>query len=111
MKYRWLIFFLIIVSILISCKSEDKKLAQINNSLNEYYEFNFHTLNTYKANYYEMIAEHPKRKIEALNELDLKFESLLKKIDDLSISKDDDYDIIISESKIIFEEIKNIVEN
>ena len=111
MKYRKLIYFLIVVSILISCNSESKKPVEINDSLKEYYDFNFHTLNIYKAKYYEMIAEQPSRNIVDLNELDLKFESLLKKIDHSSLSKGDNYENIISESKIIFEEIKNIVEN
>lgn len=79
MVYQRLICFFII-STLLSCDSKYNKTVEINDSLKEYYEFNLHTLHNYKTNYYEMIAEQPSRKIQKLNDLDLKFESLLKKL-------------------------------
>ncbi len=110
MKNKFLFYFLIIIA-LFSCENRQEEITELNNLLDTNYEFNKRILNTYKGDYYQIISEQSYRKIENINELDSKFESLISDIDNAISNKESNLENIILKSNDLFNEIPKIVDN
>ncbi|WP_348745525.1 hypothetical protein [Tenacibaculum sp. 190524A05c] len=85
MKNKTLFYSLIFI-FLFSCKPEQVEINELNNMLNENLKFNERVLNIFRGQYYQLASEKPARKIKNLDELDVKFDSLISLIDNAIIT-------------------------
>lgn len=98
MKNR-ILFYSLIFIFLLSCKPKQVEINELNNMLNENFEFNERVLNLFRGQYYQIASEQPSRQIKNLDELDVKFDSLISLIDKALITNNkDDYQKIILQS-------------
>ncbi|QIJ88277.1 hypothetical protein C7H62_0468 [Mesoflavibacter sp. HG96] len=110
MKKPFLVLFLATFT-LFSCKDQEAELTEMNSFLESNFEFNIRTLNKNKGDYYRIIEEMPSREIEKLNELDLRFESLISTIEKAIENKEKNLENIIAESNEILNEVQKVVDN
>ncbi|EDP95304.1 hypothetical protein U8527_15910 [Kordia algicida OT-1] len=110
MKNQILVYFLII-STFFSCNTQQEELSEMHLFLQANYEFSNRTLNKNKGDYYRMIEDVPRKKIENLHELDVKFEMLISKIDSAIKHKESNLESIIAESDEILNEVPKMVNN
>lgn len=108
MKKRFLLYFLGII-VFVSCKNTQDEMTELNSFLQTNYEFNTRAFNQYRGDYYQRIEEQPSRKNENLNQLDLKYELLIKDIDKAISSKEDNLEKIVADYQTIVNEIPEIV--
>jgi len=110
MKHQILVYLFVIFSIF-SCKNQQDERTEFDLLYQDNYEFSNKILNRNRSFYYFILEERPHQKIEALNQLDLSYQSIISDIDTAILTKDNDMEIIISEYNRILNAIPKIVDD
>ena len=110
MKKQFYIYFLVIF-VFSSCNNQRQESNEMNSFLEANYEFNNRYLNRLIGSYNQIIKEQPSRRVEKLNELNLKFELLISQINIAIANKESNLEKIDSESKELLNDIPKIVDN
>ncbi|RED37915.1 hypothetical protein DFQ10_1141 [Winogradskyella eximia] len=108
MRKLLLLYYLLFFA-LSSCEKNIDEQTDFNSFLESNYEFNNRNLNQNRAYYYTRIEEIPEKKIDRLNNLDPKVEALISDIDKAIKNEKSSIENLISEYRIILDEIKQIV--
>lgn len=106
-----IILYLIISVFILSCDNSEKEQNELALFLEENFEFNNRLLNTYKAEYYQVSADQPSRKINRLEQLDETFEELMSDIDKAISNGTGKTDSIKSKTAKIKKELPLLVDN
>ena len=101
--------FIYIFFTLVSCNKREAEMNELNSYLLKNSEFNIRFFNAHRAKYFIKSEETYVINNEKLNQLDAKYEILIKKIDRAISSKDANLDEIVSDYQSIVCEIPNII--